>query len=79
MAYLDNNGLEHFWTKIKSYVEQSGGGSVTSVNGKTGAVVLTAEDVGAMPDIYKLFKWIFFTVYYYYILCLWFFIAGTAC
>lgn len=27
----------------------SGGGSVTSVNGKTGAVVLNAEDVGASP------------------------------
>ena len=26
-----------------------GGGSVTSVNGKTGAVSLTAEDVGAAP------------------------------
>ena len=27
-----------------------GGGSVTSVNGKTGAVSLTAADVGALPD-----------------------------
>ena len=27
-----------------------GGGSVTSVNGKTGAVNLTASDVGALPD-----------------------------
>ena len=27
-----------------------GGGSVTSVNGKTGAVTLTAADVGALPD-----------------------------
>lgn len=29
------------------------GGSVTSVNGKVGAVVLTAEDVGALPDTYE--------------------------
>lgn len=28
----------------------SGGGAVTSVNGQTGAVVLTASDVGALPD-----------------------------
>ena len=27
-----------------------GGGAVDSVNGKTGAVVLDAEDVGALPD-----------------------------
>lgn len=27
-----------------------GGGAVSSVNGKTGAVVLNAEDVGALPD-----------------------------
>ena len=29
---------------------QGGGGAVGSVNGKTGAVVLDAEDVGALPD-----------------------------
>lgn len=28
----------------------SGGGAVDSVNGKTGAVVLDASDVGALPD-----------------------------
>lgn len=27
-----------------------GGGAVASVNGKTGVVVLTASDVGALPD-----------------------------
>lgn len=27
-----------------------GGGSVDSVNGQTGEVVLTASDVGALPD-----------------------------
>lgn len=30
----------------------SGGGAVQSVNGKVGAVVLTADDVGALPDTY---------------------------
>ena len=30
--------------------EQGAGGSVTSVNGQQGAVVLTAADVGALPD-----------------------------
>lgn len=29
--------------------EQAGGGAVKSVNGKTGVVVLTASDVGALP------------------------------
>lgn len=32
--------------------EQGAGGSVTSVNGQQGAVVLTAADVGALPDSY---------------------------
>ncbi len=32
--------------------EQGGGGAVNSVNGKTGTVVLTASDVGALPDSY---------------------------
>lgn len=32
--------------------EQGAGGSVTSVNGMQGAVVLTAADVGALPDTY---------------------------
>jgi len=39
--------------KAKEYAEQAahggGGGAVQSVNGKTGAVVLTASDVGALP------------------------------
>ena len=30
--------------------EQGGGGAVNSVNGQTGTVVLTAADVGALPD-----------------------------
>ena len=33
--------------------EQGAGGSVTSVNGMQGAVVLTASDVGALPDTYS--------------------------
>jgi hypothetical protein len=32
--------------------EQGGGGAVNSVNGQTGTVVLTASDVGALPDSY---------------------------
>lgn len=32
--------------------EQGGGGAVNSVNGQTGDVVLTASDVGALPDTY---------------------------
>ena len=32
--------------------EQGGGGAVSSVNGQTGAVILTASDVGALPDSY---------------------------
>lgn len=38
---------------IKDYVDShggGGGGSVVSVNGQTGTVVLDAEDVGALPD-----------------------------
>lgn len=31
-------------------IASSGGGAVSSVNGQTGAVVLDAEDVGALPD-----------------------------
>ena len=34
----------------------SGGGAVDSVNGKTGVVVLDAEDVGALPDDTPLFS-----------------------
>lgn len=33
--------------------EQGAGGSVTSVNGMQGAVVLTYSDVGALPDTYS--------------------------
>ncbi len=33
-------------------VEAGGGGAVDSVNGQTGTVVLTASDVGALPDSY---------------------------
>lgn len=38
---------EHFLKEIADSVSGGGGGSVTSVNGQTGDVVLTASDVGA--------------------------------
>ena len=37
-------------TAVTSIIENSGPGSVISVNGKTGNVLLTAADVGALPD-----------------------------
>lgn len=40
---------EHFLQAIIDSGGGGGGGSVTSVNGQTGAVVLTASDVGASP------------------------------
>lgn len=59
-GYTPARGVD-YWTEadqaeIREYVdEQIGeavapGGAVSSVNGKTGAVQLTAEDVGALPD-----------------------------
>lgn len=49
--YLDKDGLQYFWQKIKAYIDShAGGGAVSSVNGKTGTVVLDASDVGALPD-----------------------------
>lgn len=36
------------WNNLPYFV--SGGGSVESVNGQTGVVILDAEDVGALPD-----------------------------
>ena len=41
------DGSEELTVNIPS---SGGGGAVDSVNGKTGAVVLTAEDVGALPS-----------------------------
>lgn len=47
--------LEHpvYWYKdgaIRLYTNAPAGGAVASVNGQTGAVVLDADDVGALPD-----------------------------
>ena len=59
--YLDDNGLEHLWDKIKSYVESHGGGSssfVTGVKGnaestyRQGNVNLTPSNIGAIPSTY---------------------------
>lgn len=41
---------EYWPWKKKDEGGGGGGGAVSSVNGKTGAVVLNAEDVGALPD-----------------------------
>lgn len=41
--------VTHLEKVIAEYGGGGGGGSVTSVNGKTGAVMLDAEDVGASP------------------------------
>lgn len=35
---------------IKNYIDTHSGGSVSSVNGKTGAVVLNPSDIGVLPD-----------------------------
>jgi len=56
MGYITFDQLKSTVTKLKKYIdEHSGGGSsaVQSVNGKTGAVVLGASDVGALPDTYS--------------------------
>lgn len=39
-------------TAVSVTIPQGGGGAVDSVNGKTGVVVLDADDVGALPDSY---------------------------
>lgn len=44
--YYKDNAIR-IWTNPAS---TGGGGAVTSVNGQTGAVVLDADDVGALPD-----------------------------
>lgn len=41
--------VSHLEQVISEYGGGSGGGAVSSVNGQTGAVTLTAEDVGAAP------------------------------
>lgn len=56
MGYITFDQLKSTVTKLKAYIDaHSGGGSsaVQSVNGKTGAVVLGASDVGALPDTYS--------------------------
>ena len=48
---VDSNG--NYILKDENSGEGSSGGAVTSVNEKTGAVRLTAEDVGALPSSYQ--------------------------
>lgn len=44
-------GLEEFLNNtIDEKLVEAGAGAVSSVNGKVGAVELTAEDVGALPE-----------------------------
>ncbi len=38
--------------EVATQIDGAGGDAVESVNGQTGAVVLTADDVGALPDDY---------------------------
>lgn len=45
--YIYGGGVSNF---TQTDVQPTSGGAVDSVNGKTGAVVLTASDVGALPD-----------------------------
>lgn len=49
-------GIKKFYRPILGYdgqmVDGGGDAAVESVNGQTGAVVLTAADVGALPDTY---------------------------
>lgn len=48
--YLFNGySSQYYYTRI-DVQPTSGGGAVTSVNGKTGVVVLNASDVGALPN-----------------------------
>ena len=51
---VDFESLMTYDTNIKQYIsEHGGGGAVDSVNGKTGVVVLSAQDVGALADTTK--------------------------
>ena len=55
MGYITFDQLKSTVQKLKDYIDQhggGGGGAVSSVNGKTGAVVLDASDVGAKPSSY---------------------------
>lgn len=53
VGFLDANGN---WTPVTTLAglptTGGGGAAVTSVNGETGEVVLSAADVGALPDSY---------------------------
>lgn len=51
---VDFESLMTYDTNIKQYIsEHGGGGAVDSVNGKTGVVVLSSQDVGALADSTK--------------------------
>jgi len=41
------SAMQAWYDALIDYIDEHGGGAVSSVNGKTGAVVLTASDVGA--------------------------------
>ncbi len=46
--FLDKDGIEHHISEL--FGGGGGGGAVSSVNGKTGAVVITSDDLG-LPDV----------------------------
>lgn len=59
--FLDDVGLSYLYNKIKTtfatkkevqdaIANVGSGGNVNSVNGKTGDVTITAEDIGALPN-----------------------------
>ena len=47
---IEEASATYTWTRINVQPTSGGGGAVDSVNGKTGNVVLDAEDVGAIPQ-----------------------------
>ena len=64
MAYLDQQGLEYFWDKIKTYVDEnagggSGGGLVVSDTAPSNTNVLWVDtSVGGVEKYYNGTSWV---------------------